>query len=106
MVFLKQGCQHNTNPTSIKAKESLVSQDFLGAVKAVLVHELSYEGSSGALVLHAGLDQVYGVHSCGPSGYKHTHRLNCIRTNDIYHPFKPAKPVHLKRPWKTVFLLF
>lgn len=82
MIFLKQGCQHESNPTSIKAKESLVSQDFLGTVKAVLVHELSYEGASGALVLHAGLDQVYGVHSCGPSGYKHTHTgLNCIHAN-------------------------
>lgn len=49
--------------TSVEAKEAFVAQHLLGTVKAVLVHELSYEGAGGALVLHTGLHQVNGVHS-------------------------------------------
>lgn len=59
--------------TSVKSEEALVTEDFLCTVEAVLVHEFSHEGTRGALVLHARLHQVDGVHSCGSGRYgEHT----------------------------------
>lgn len=54
--------------TSVEAEEALVAEDLLGAVEAVLVHQLPDQGAGGALVLHAGLDQVDGVDGSGPGG--------------------------------------
>lgn len=55
-------------PTSIEAEEALVAKHLLSTVEAVLIHQLSHKGSSGPLVLHAGLHQVDGVHSRGSRG--------------------------------------
>lgn len=55
--------------TSVEAKEALVAEDLLGAVEAVLVHQLPDQGAGGALVLHARLDQVDGVDGGGPGGW-------------------------------------
>jgi len=60
-------------PTPVEAGEALVAQHLLGAVEAVLVHELAHEGARGTLVLHAGLHQVDGVHSRGARGCAETH---------------------------------
>lgn len=54
--------------TSVEPEEALVAENLLCAVEAVLVHQLSYEGARGALVLHARLHQVDGVDGCGPGG--------------------------------------
>lgn len=56
--------------TSVESKEALVAQHLLCTVEAALVHQLPHEGARGALVLHAGLHQVDGIHSCGAGGYK------------------------------------
>lgn len=53
-----------SGPTSIEAEEALVAKHLLSTIEAVLIHQLSDKGSSGPLVLHAGLHQVDGVHSC------------------------------------------
>lgn len=67
--------------TSVEAEETLVTQNFLGAVEAVLVHELSYKGASGALVLHPRLHQVYGVHCCRSRGYTQ------VKSSSGYSPY-------------------
>lgn len=54
--------------TSVEAEEALVAEDLLGAVEAVLVHQLPDQRAGGALVLHARLDQVDGVDGSGPGG--------------------------------------
>lgn len=54
--------------TSVEPEEALVAENLLGAVEAVLVHQLPYEGARGALVLHARLHQVDGVDGGGPGG--------------------------------------
>lgn len=51
--------------TSVETKESLISENLLGTIKAVLIHELSYKGPSGSLILHSCLHQIDGVHSRG-----------------------------------------
>lgn len=55
--------------TSVESKEALVTQHLLGTIEAVLVHQFSYKGTGGALVLHTCLHQVDGIHSCGTGGY-------------------------------------
>lgn len=62
--------------TSVKAEEALVTEHFLCAVEAVLVHQLSYKGAGGALVLHARLHQVNRVHSRSAGSYKHLKNQN------------------------------
>lgn len=63
-------CEICERVTSVESKEAFVTQHLLRTVEAVLVHQLSYKGACGALVLHARLHQVDGVHSRGTSGYK------------------------------------
>lgn len=65
--------------TSVKAEEALVTEHFLCAVEAVLVHQLSYKGAGGALVLHARLHQVNRVHSRSAGSYKHLKNKNKIK---------------------------
>lgn len=60
---------HAHSVTSVETKEALVTQDFLSAVEAVLIHEFSYKGAGGALVLHPRLHQVYRVHRCRARRY-------------------------------------
>lgn len=77
--------------TSVKAKEPLVAQDLLGTVKAVLVHQLSYEGPGGALVLHTGFHQVDGVHSGSTRSCRHTHRFKSIHPSKAAYKLRNAK---------------
>lgn len=56
--------------TSVESKETLITQHFLKAVEAVLVHQLPDHRASATLVLHPGLHQIYGIHRSGPHSYK------------------------------------
>lgn len=42
-------------PTSVEAEEALIAKHLLCTVEAVLIHQLSHEGSCGSLVLHTSL---------------------------------------------------
>lgn len=76
-----------SGPTSVEAEEALVAKHLLGAVEAVLIHQLPDKGSSGPLVLHAGLHQVDGVHSrcsrgCGDTQTQTEHDPPPLRGTD------------------------
>ena len=57
---------HTQTLTAVEAKETFMFQHFRKAVDAVLVH--NFAGVGATLILHAGLDQVNGIDSCGSSG--------------------------------------
>lgn len=69
--------------TSVEAEETLVAKHLLGAIEAILVHQLSDKGPRGPLVLHTGLHQVNGVDCRRSRGYANRthaqiHHLKCI----------------------------
>lgn len=72
--------------TSVEAEETLIAQDFLGTVEAVLVHELSNKGASRALVLHPRLHQVDRVHRSRSRRYTHTKAqiIQCTLVTGVY----------------------